>query len=81
MVQRYALYYGAALATRMNDSTTATTWTSAAKSIDSTIEGFDNSGTIQDSQRTWDCSIIVGSLYGGTPGIIYYKNINAIYIY
>eukprot|EP00484_Ammonia_sp_Unknown_P003354 CAMPEP_0197075158 /NCGR_PEP_ID=MMETSP1384-20130603/211470_1 /TAXON_ID=29189 /ORGANISM="Ammonia sp." /LENGTH=547 /DNA_ID=CAMNT_0042514001 /DNA_START=1 /DNA_END=1645 /DNA_ORIENTATION=+ len=67
MVQRYALYYGAALARALNDTSSASTWETAAASIDSTIEGFDHSGTIQDYSRTWDCSILVATLYGGTP--------------
>lgn len=69
MVQRYALYYGAALAKRMNDTATANSWETTAASLDNTIKGFNQGGTIQDTNRQWDCSIIVATLYGGTPGI------------
>ena len=69
MVQRYALYYGAQLARKLNDTSTATNWENTAASMDNTIKGFDYDGSIQDYQRELDCSIIVATLYGGTPGM------------
>ena len=67
MVQRFALLYGASLATKLGDSSTASKWTSAANSMTSNIQSFDSNGIISEIQRKNDCSVILGSLYGGTP--------------
>ncbi len=61
MVQRYALYYGAALAKRLNDSVSAANWQSVGAKMDDKIKAFGQGGTIQDMQRQWDCSVIVGT--------------------
>ena len=31
------------------------------------IDSFNSDGLISEKQRTWDCSVILGALYGGTP--------------
>eukprot|EP01084_Bolivina_argentea_P080907 146520_1 len=67
MVQRFALLYGASLATKLGDTATASKWTSTANSMTDDINSFNNNSIISEKQRTWDCSIILGALYGGTP--------------
>ena len=67
MVQRYALLYGSKLATRLGDTSSANIWSNTGNTMVSNIKSFENNGIISEQQRVHDCSVIVGSLYGGTP--------------
>ena len=67
MVQRFSLLYGASLATKLGDTASANKWASTANSMVASIESFAQNGMISEKQRTFDCSVILGALYGGTP--------------
>ena len=69
MVQRHALIYGASLASHFGDDTLAASWNKTAASMVSEIESFDNGSFISEGTRQLDCSIIVGTLYGGSDGL------------
>ena len=66
---RGTLFCTTTQAQRLNDSASTREWRDVAVSMDATIKSFTQSGTIQDTQRKWDRSVIAGTLYGGTPEI------------
>jgi len=69
MVQRHALILGASLAAYFGDDTVASSWNSTAESMISSIQSFDNGTFITENSRQLDCSITVGTLYGGMDNL------------
>ena len=69
MVQRNELLLAADLANKLNDTENAQKWQTIAGNMEPAIKSFDNGGIIQETERTWDCDVLLAVLYGSTPNM------------